>query len=164
MIRPSNESDIEAISRIYAHYVRHSTTTFETEPPDVAELGRRRADIKQRNLPYLVLESNSSVVGYAYATPYRPRNAYRFTVEDSIYIHPEHLGQGLGKTLLSALINGCAQSGARQMIAVIGGGDNTASIGLHESFGFRHAGTLRSVGFKFEQWVDTVLMQKALSC
>jgi L-amino acid N-acyltransferase YncA len=162
MIRPSNESDIEAISRIYAHYVRHSTTTFETEPPDVTELSRRRADIKQRNLPYLVLESNSSVVGYAYATPYRPRNAYRFTVEDSIYIHPEHLGQGLGKTLLSALINGCAQSGARQMIAVIGGSDNAASIRLHKSFGFRHAGTLQSVGFKFEQWLDTVLMQKAL--
>jgi L-amino acid N-acyltransferase YncA len=162
MVRPSNESDIEAISRIYAHYVRHSTATFETEPPDVTELRRRRADIRQRNLPYLVAERNGSVVGYAYATPYRPRNAYRFTVEDSIYIHPEHVGKGLGKTLLSALISVCAQSGARQMIAVIGGSDNTASIRLHKSFGFRHAGTLQSVGFKFEQWLDTVLMQKAL--
>lgn len=162
MIRPSNENDLEAISRIYAHYVRHSTATFETEPPDTIEIGRRRAEIKQRNLPYLVAESNGSVVGYAYATQYRPRNAYRFTVEDSIYIHPEHVRNGFGKALISALIDACTQSGARQMIAVIGGSDNAASIHLHDNFGFHHAGTLKSVGFKFEQWLDTILMQRSL--
>jgi phosphinothricin acetyltransferase len=162
MVRPSNESDVEAISGIYAHYVRHSTATFETEPPDITEIACRRADIEQRNLPYFVAEKDGFVVGYAYATPYRPRNAYRFTVEDSIYIHPEHVGMGFGKALLSALIDACAQSGARQMIAVIGGSDNAASIRLHESFGFHHAGTLKSVGFKFEQWLDTVLMQRTL--
>jgi len=162
MVRPSNESDIEAISAIYAHYVRHSTATFETEPPDPIEMGRRRANIQLCNLPYIVAEANGLVVGYAYATPYRPRNAYRFTVEDSIYIHPEHLGKGVGKALLASLIDACKHGGARQMIAIIGGSDNAASIRLHESFKFNHAGTLKSVEFKFEQWLDTVLMQRAL--
>jgi phosphinothricin acetyltransferase len=162
-VRAAHDADADAITRIYAHYVLDSTATFEIEPPDAAEMSRRRADVQQQNLPYLVAEFNSAVVGYAYATPYRPRKAYRFTVEDSIYLHPEHTGKGLGKMLLAALIEECAQSGAQQMIAVIGGSDNAASIRLHESFGFHHVGILQSVGFKFDRWLDTTLMQKALT-
>lgn len=161
-IRAANDDDIAAVTRIYAHYVRHSTATFETEPPNVQEMLRRTTDITQRNLPYLVAERDGAVLGYAYAVPYRPRKAYRFTVEDSIYIHPECLGQGLGRALLPALIEACEQRGARQMIAVIGGSDNAASIRLHERLGFRHAGVLRAVGFKFGRWLDTILMQRSL--
>jgi L-amino acid N-acyltransferase YncA len=161
-IRASSAHDVAAIAEIYAHYVRHSTATFETEPPDVAEMARRRADTNQRNLPYLVAEQDGVVIGYAYAVPYRRRKAYRFTVEDSIYVHPDHTGQGLGAILLPALVEACVKRGARQMIAVIGGNDNAASIRLHEKFGFRHTGVFQSVGFKFGRWLDTVLMQRAL--
>jgi phosphinothricin acetyltransferase len=159
VVRPASDDDMVAISKIYAHYVYHSTATFETEPPDAGEMSRRRAEIRQRELPYLVAEKGGAVVGYAYATLYRPRKAYRFTVEDSIYIHPEHTGQGLGRMLLPVLIEASAQSGAREMIAVIGGSDNLASVQLHSRFGFRHAGVLKSVGFKFGRWLDSVLMQ-----
>jgi len=161
-VRPSNDNDIAAITEIYAHNVCHSTVTFETEPPDAAEMARRRAEIRQRNLPHLVAELDGILVGYAYATPYRPRKAYHFTVEDSIYIHPKHIGQGLGRVLLPALIEACVQHGSRQMMAVIGGTDNAPSIRLHERFGFCHAGVLKSVGFKFGRWLDTVLMQRTL--
>lgn len=162
-IRAANDGDTAAITGIYAHYVLHSTATFEIEAPDAAEMSRRGADVQQKNLPYLVTELNGDVVGYAYVTPYRPRKAYRFTVEDSIYIHPDHTGKGLGKILLAALIDACTKTGARQMIAVIGGSENTASVGLHERFGFQHVGILKSVGFKFDRWLNATLMQKTLT-
>lgn len=162
-VRVANDGDAVAIAGIYSHYVLNSTVTFELEAPDAAEMSRRRADVQQKNLPYLVAEISGTVVGYAYATPYRPRRAYRFTVEDSIYLHPDHTGKGLGKTLLTELIQVCEQGGARQMIAVIGGNDNAASVRLHERFGFQHVGVLKSVGFKFDRWLDTTLMQKTLA-
>ena len=162
IIRSSTEADVAAIAEIYAHYVRTTTTTFEIDPPDVAEIARRRAAIRERTLPHLVAEVDGAVVGYAYAVPYRPRLAYRFTVEDSIYIDQRHIGRGLGRRLLAAVIGACELNGYRQMVAVIGGSDNAASIGLHGSFGFVPAGLLRSVGFKFGRWLDSVLMQRAL--
>ena len=162
LFRASDESDIPAIAEIYAHYVRHSTASFETEPPDAAEIARRRAQVVGIGLPWLVAEVDGVVAGYAYAGPYRPRRAYRFTVEDSIYIRPAHAGQGIGAALLDRLVGACEQWGARQMVAVIGGSDNLPSIRLHEKFGFRHAGLLRAAGFKFGRWADSVLMQRAI--
>jgi L-amino acid N-acyltransferase YncA len=160
--RPSTPADIPAITAIYAHYVGTSVSTFELEPPDADELARRRRAVVEAGLPHVVVESEGVVLGYAYASPYRPRKAYRFAVEDSIYIHPEHTRKGLGRVLLAAVIQACDHTGYRQMVAVIGGADNTASIRLHAAFGFQQAGVLRSVGFKFGMWVDTVLMQRAL--
>jgi len=142
--------------------VRHTTASFETEPPDAGEIARRRAGILAARLPWLVAEVDGVVAGYAYASLYRPRAAYRFTVEDSIYIHPEYAGKGIGSELLVRLIAACEAWGARQMIAVIGGSDNAASIRLHTRFGFRHAATLDAVGYKFDRWVDSVQMQRAL--
>ena len=162
IIRPSTEADLAAVAEVYAHYVRNTTSTFEIEPPAVEELARRRAETVGRGLPHLVAEVEGAVVGYAYAVPYRPRPAYRFTVEDSIYIHPGQTGRGLGRLLLAAVVEACEQAGYRQMVAVIGGSDNAASIGLHASFGFVPAGLMRSVGFKFGRWLDSVLMQRGL--
>ncbi|MBI1354341.1 MAG: GNAT family N-acetyltransferase [Acidobacteria bacterium] len=162
LVRESAEADIAAIARIYGHHVLHGSATFELEPPDEAEMARRRAAILEAGLPYLVAEIDGRVVGYAYAGAYRPRPAYRFTVEDSVYVDPACIGKGCGKALLGALIERCEQGPWRQMIAVIGDSGNAASIGLHERFGFRHAGTLLKVGYKFERWVDTVLMQREL--
>jgi L-amino acid N-acyltransferase YncA len=163
IIRPSQASDTPSIAEIYAHYVRNSTATFESEPPDVRAIDRRRADVAARGLPWLVAEiENGIVAAYAYASPYRTREAYRFTVEDSIYLDPAYLGRGIGTTLLARLIERCEQAGARQMVAVIGGRENTASVRLHAKFGFRHVGVLEAVGFKFGRWVDTILMQRAL--
>jgi len=160
--RPSTEQDIPAITAIYAHYVRTHLATCEIDPPDEHEMARRRLDVVGRGLPHLVAEVDGEVAGYAYASPYRPRPAYRFTVEDSIYIHPAHAGKGLGRLLLSSLLTACEQAGCRQMIAVIGDSDNAASIGLHSALGFRQVGVLRSVGMKFGRWVDSVLMQRAI--
>jgi L-amino acid N-acyltransferase YncA len=162
MIRASADSDVAASAEIYAHYVRNATSTFEINPPDIEEMALRRSDTVRRGLPHLVAEVEGRVVGYAYAVSYRPRPAYRFTVEDSIYIHPAHTGRGLGRLLLAAVIEACEQAGYRQMVAVIGGSDNAPSIGLHASFGFVPAGLLRSVGFKFGRWLDSVLMQRRL--
>lgn len=161
-IRPASDNDLAAIVEIYAHYVRNGTVTFEIDPPGHAEIARRRAEVEAHGLPYLVAEVEGVVLGYAYAVPYRPRRAYRFTVEESIYIGPAHTRRGLGRLLLPALIEACERWGARQMVAVIGGSDNLASVRLHERFGFRHAGVLRSVGFKFGRWLDSVLMQRTL--
>jgi L-amino acid N-acyltransferase YncA len=162
IIRFSTDSDVATITEIYAHYVRNTTSTFEIDAPDVAEIARRRADIRERRLPHLVAEVEGVVVGYAYAVPYRARLAYRFTVEDSIYIAAAHTGRGWGRLLLAAVIEACELNGYRQMVAVIGGSDNAASIVLHASFGFVPAGLLRSVGFKFGRWLDSVLMQRVL--
>ena len=162
LIRESTARDVAAVTAIYAHHVRHGTASFETEPPDEAEVARRRAAVVAAGLPYLVAEIDGAVAGYAYASPYRPRRAYRFTVEDSIYLDPAASGKGIGTALLERLIAECARWGARQMIAVIGGSDNAASMRLHARFGFRHAATLEAVGYKFGRWVDSVIMQRAI--
>jgi L-amino acid N-acyltransferase YncA len=163
IVRSSQASDTPSIAAIYAHYVRNSTATFEGEAPDVSAIDRRRAEVAARGLPWLVAEiENGIIAAYAYASPYRTREAYRFTVEDSIYVDPAYLGQGIGTTLLARLIENCERAGARQMVAVIGGRENTASVRLHAKFGFRHVGVLEAVGFKFGCWVDTILMQRAL--
>jgi len=162
-IRPATQRDIPAIAEIYGGYVMSSPATFETEPPDSAEMGRRWYSIISGGYPYLVADCDGSVAGYAYAGPYRARPAYRFSVEDSIYVRASAHRQGLGRLLLSELIGQCAHRGYRQMIAVIGGNANTASVRLHEAFGFRHVGTLLSVGFKFDEWQDTVIMQRCLA-
>lgn len=162
LIRVSNNEDIETITKIYAYYVLHGTASFETEPPTVEEMKARWENLLKNRYPHLVAEYRGSVVGYAYAGAYRPRTAYRHTVENSIYIHPEATGQGIGKTLLTALLKECEVLGLRQMIAVIGDSANIASIRLHLSLGFQLIGTLKSVGFKKGQWLDTVLLQRSL--
>jgi phosphinothricin acetyltransferase len=163
VVRPSHAEDLSDITRIYSHYVLHTSATFELEAPDLDEMARRRSEILQRGLPYLTAEEEDGVVvGYAYAGMYRSRAAYRFTVEDSIYVDPEYVGRGCGQSLLAELIAQCEQGPWRQMIAVIGDSDNEASITLHERCGFGKVGTLCGVGFKFGRWVDSVLMQRAL--
>ncbi len=162
-LRASTDADVPAIAAIYAHHVLTGLASFETVPPTAQEMARRRLAVLKRGLPFLVAEIAGSVVGYAYASPYRARPAYRFTLEDSIYIHPDHTRKGIGRLLLQALIAFCEEKGYRQMVAIIGDSGNAPSIGLHQAFGFEHAGTLRSVGFKFGRWVDTVLMQRPLA-
>ena len=137
LIRPSTENDLSAIARIYSHYVLHGSATFELDPPGRDEMEQRRSGILSLGLPYLVAEQEGAVVGYAYASVYRPRPAYRFTVEDSIYVDPGRVGQGCGRALLAGLIEACEQGPWRQMIAVIGDSANTASIRLHRHFQFR---------------------------
>jgi phosphinothricin acetyltransferase len=161
-IRSATDADVPAIAEIYAHYVRTALATFELDPPTSKEMAERRAAIIVQGLPYLAAELDGMLVGYAYVSPYRSRPAYRFSVEDSIYVHPEHPRKGIGRKLLAELIAHTERCGRRQMIAVIGDTGNAASVGLHAQFGFRHAGVLRSVGFKFGRWVDTVLMQREL--
>ena len=163
LLRASRMEDVESITKIYTHYVLHSASSFETDPPDEKEMLRRRAHTLELKLPYLVAEIDGVVTGYAYATPYRPRAAYRYTVENSVYIHADHARKGLGRLLLTDVIRACEEFGARQMVAVIGDSGNVASIGLHLACGFRHVGVLNAVGFKFGRWVDTVLMQRQLS-
>lgn len=161
-IRPTLASDIPAITRIYAHAVLHGTATFELEPPDEAEMLRRFEKLRVGSFPYVVAEIDGAVGGYAYAGAYRERLAYRFTVEDSIYIAPDMQGRGLGRALLTRLIADSEARGFRQMIAVIGDSAQIPSIALHAACGFRDVGTLEAVGFKFERWLGTVLMQRDL--
>lgn len=161
-IRASEERDLAAIAAIYAHHVLHGLATFEIEPPDATEMGRRRAHVLALGLPYLVAELDGQVAGYAYAAPFRERPAYRYTLEDSIYIGRDFVGRGAGRALLEALIAACARAGYRQLVAVIGDSANQASIGVHAACGFRHAGLLPGVGFKFGRWVDSVFMQRDL--
>lgn len=162
LLRPSTEQDIPAIQAIYAQAVLHGTGTFETEVPDAAEMARRRTEVLGRGLPYLVAESGGEVLGYAYANYFRPRLAYRFFVEDSIYLAPAAQGRGVGRLLLAELIARCEAAGARQMVAVIGDEANAGSIGLHRALGFEHTGQLKSAGWKFGRWLDVVLMQRTL--
>ena len=161
-IRPSTNVDLLAITRIYAHHVVHGRGSFELDPPDLAEMTRRREDVLSRHLPYLVAEWASEVVGYAYANVFRPRPAYRFAVEDSVYVDANHAGRGIGRALMLELLHRCEAAGMRQMVAVIGDSDNHGSIALHASLGFEHAGLLRSTGWKHGRWLDTVLMQRSL--
>jgi len=162
IIRDSAPADIPAIQAIYAHHVSHGTATFELDPPSLDEMQARREAVLAQSLPYLVAELDGEVVGYAYATPYRPRPAYRHTVEDSVYVEPGLAGRGIGGRLLAAIIERCTAGGWRQMLAVVGDSRNAASLALHARLGFHPAGTLRSVGYKLGQWRDTVLMQRAL--
>ncbi|HUC71062.1 MAG TPA: GNAT family N-acetyltransferase [Stellaceae bacterium] len=161
-IRPSDDRDVAAIALIYRHHVLHGIASFEEEPPEPSEIARRRQEILARGLPYFVAERAGRVLGYCYASPYRARSAYRFSVEDSIYIDPAELGRGIGRALLSELIEQCVARGYRQMVAVIGGSEQWPSIRLHQALGFTEIGVLRAIGYKFGGWVDTVLMQRAL--
>jgi L-amino acid N-acyltransferase YncA len=167
LIRDARPADMENVQRIYAHHVLHGLASFEEVPPDLAEITRRYESVRECGLPYLVAEGDRDsggrgVLGYAYATLYRTRSAYRFTLEDSIYIDDGLRGRGLGRLLLGELLARCAALPYRQIVAVIGDTGNTPSIALHAALGFQHAGVLRSVGFKFGHWVDTVLMQRPL--
>ena len=161
-IRVAKASDISTITRIYADAVISGTASFELAPPDEAEMARRYETLVGGGYPYLVAESSGAVAGYAYAGPYRARPAYRYTVENSVYVRPDCARQGMGRCLMGALLSECATRDFQQVIAVIGDSANVASIKLHEILGFRRVGTLRSVGFKFQRWWDTVLMQREL--
>lgn len=162
VIRDSRDEDVSAVHAIYAHHVRHGLGSFEEIPPDQAELARRRAEILGRDLPYLVATQDDRIAGYAYASLYRTRSAYRFTLEDSIYVDAAHHGRGIGRRLLAALLERSTALGYRQMIAVIGDSGNLESIRLHAALGFAECGRLLSVGFKFGRWVDSVLMQRPM--
>jgi phosphinothricin acetyltransferase len=162
VIRPSTVADLPAIAAIYAWNVEHGTGTFELEAPDQAEMTRRRDDVLVKGLPWLVAERAGRVLGYAYANHFRPRRAYRFCLEDSIYLAEDARGQGVGRLLLTELLARCEAAGARQMLAVIGDSANAGSIGVHRTLGFEHTGILRAAGWKFGRWLDVVLMQKAL--
>lgn len=162
LLRPSRDEDLQAIAEIYADAVLHGTGTFELDVPDVAEMARRRADVLSKGLPWLVAECEGQVMGYAYANHFRPRLAFRFCVEDSIYLHPDAKGRGLGTMLLTELMARCEAAGARQMVAVIGDSQNLGSVGVHRRLGFEHLGVIRSAGWKFERWLDVVMMQRPL--
>lgn len=164
LVRPSRSADVGAIGAIYAHAVRHGTGTFEVEVPTDDEMARRRDEVLARGWPWLVAEARGELVGYAYATPFRPRPAYRFCVEDSIYLRPDAAGRGIGRVLLAELLARCAAAGARQAVAVIGDSANAGSIALHRGLGFAPCGTLAAAGWKFDRWLDVVLMQRALGC
>ena len=162
IVRPATRADIPAITRIYGHSVEHGTASFELTAPDEAEMTRRFKDLTAHGFPYLVALVDGAVVGYAYAGSYRTRPAYRFTVENSVYVAPESHRLGVGKALLKVLIEACTEKGFRLMVAVIGDSKQAASIGLHEAAGFEHAGIFKNIGYKFDRWLDSVLMQRAL--
>ena len=161
-IRDSLDSDLPAITAIYAHHVLHGTGTFEIDPPSQADMAARRADVLGRALPWLVAEQDGQVLGYAYANWFKPRPAYRFSAEDSIYIADAARGQGVGRRLLQALVDECERRGVRKLLAVIGDSANAGSIGLHRSVGFQDVGVITGCGWKFDRWLDIVLMEKAL--
>jgi len=162
VVRDALPADLPIVQSIYSHHVLHGLASFEEVPPDAAEIERRYRDIVARGLPYLVAECDGRVAGFAYAGPYRTRPAYRYTVEDSVYIAPDAVGKGLGHAALSEVIRRATARGFRQMIAIIGDSGNLPSIRLHERVGFRRAATLHAVGFKFGRWVDSVIMQLGL--
>jgi L-amino acid N-acyltransferase YncA len=161
-LRPSLETDIPAIAAIYAHAVTHGTASFELVPPDESEMARRRIVLVDGDFPYLVAEREGAVLGYAYAGPYRPRPAYRSTVEDSIYVAPDAQGTGIGRLLLERLIDEAEARDFRLMVAVIGDEESLSSIGLHRSLGFELVGTLPGIGYKHDRWLSTVLMHRSL--
>jgi phosphinothricin acetyltransferase len=161
-VRDSRDADLPGIHAIYAHHVLHGLASFEEVPPSLDEMADRRRHVLARGLPYVVAEAHDAVLGYAYASLYRPRSAYRFTLEDSVYIANDAIGHGIGRQLLAHIIECCTGLGYRQMIAIIGDSGHKASIGLHEQAGFHRMGIFPSVGFKFGRWVDSVLMQRPL--
>jgi len=162
IVRASTDADIPAIAALYARHVLHGTASFEEVPPDEAEIARRRADILGRGLPYLAAECEGRLVGYAYAGLYRTRSAYRFTLENSVYVADGMGRRGIGRALMDPLIEMCEAAGYRRMIAAIGDSANHGSIGLHKACGFRPVGILPAVGFKFGRWLDGVLMERPL--
>jgi L-amino acid N-acyltransferase YncA len=162
-VRSAEARDAAALASIYGHHVLHGFGTFEEVPPSPEEMDARRRAVADHGLPYLVAEAGGQVLGFAYAAPFRPRAAYRFCVEDSVYVAPDALGRGVGKAVLTAVLAACETAGMRQVVAVIGDSANAGSIGLHRSLGFEHAGLGRSFGFKLGRWVDIVWMQKALN-
>jgi phosphinothricin acetyltransferase len=161
-VRLAVPGDLPAVHAIYSHAVLHGLASFEEEPPTLEEIRRRHQDVTGRRLPWLVAELGGAVAGYGYCAPYRARSAYRYALEDSVYVRPDLHGKGVGRAILAELVARCEGLGYRQIIAVIGDSANAASIQLHAAAGFLRVGTLRSVGFKFNRWVDSVLMQRAL--
>ncbi len=162
IIHPSRAEDLPAITAIYAHHVLHGAGTFELEPPAESEMANRRVEVLAKGLPYLVASEGDKVLGFAYCNWFKPRPAYRFSAEDSIYLAPEAIGHGLGRALLAELTTQAEKVGVRKLIAVIGDSANTASIGLHRSVGFSLVGILESCGWKFNRWQDVVMMDKPL--
>lgn len=162
IIRPSRDEDVPAIAAIYAHHVLYGTGTFETAAPPAAEMASRRGDVLGKGLPYLVADDGGRVTGFAYCQWFKPRPAYRFSAEDSIYLHPDAAGRGLGRRLLDELCSQAQQRGIRKLIAVIGDSANTASVAVHRAAGFSPAGVITSCGWKFDRWLDIVLMEKSL--
>ena len=159
-IRPSTDTDVAAITAIYQHHVLHGTGTFEITPPTPEDMAGRRQDVLAKSLPYLVLEEDSTVVGFAYCNWFKPRPAYRFSAEDSIYLAPTASGRGMGKLLLTELMAQAERAGVRKLIAVIGDSANQGSICVHQVCGFTHVGVLSACGWKFERWLDVVLMER----
>jgi phosphinothricin acetyltransferase len=162
-VRPASETDMAAVCAIYSYHVLKGTGSFEEVAPDTGEMAARFRSVVGNGLPYLVAESGDKVLGFAYAAPFRPRSAYRFTVENSVYVHPAAVGLGIGRRLLAELIGRCAAQGYHEMVAVIGDAKNHRSIALHTALGFRPAGTLQGVGFKFGRRLDVVFMQRSLA-
>ena len=164
LVRPSTASDLPAIAAIYGWHVIHGTGSFELEAPDVAEMARRRDDVLAKGLPWLVAErrDGGGVVGFAYAGPFRARPAYRYALEDSVYVAEQARGRGAGRLLLAELLARCEAAGARQMFALIGDSANAASISLHRALGFEDVGTMASAGWKFDRWLDVVILQRRL--
>ncbi|MGP3912911.1 GNAT family N-acetyltransferase [Nonomuraea sp. 10N515B] len=163
VIRPAVPADLKAVAEINAHYVTNTVITFEETPPALDDWHRKLADLTDRGLPFLVADVSGEVAGYAYAGPWRPKPAYRNTVEDTIYLSPEHTGRGLGGALLGELVTRSIAAGMRRMIAVIADAGDDRSIELHRRFGFTEAGRLTEVGYKHGRWIDTTLMQRALA-
>jgi len=161
-VRPARDADLGTVAGILAFYVTSSVATFEEEPPDVRQWHQRLGDLAELTLPFLVAEAGGTVTGYAYASPWRPKSAYRHTVEDSVYLAPGQRGRGLGRLLLESLLTGCGDAGVRQVIAVIADTGDPASVALHRACGFADAGRLSQVGYKHGRWVDTVLLQREL--
>lgn len=162
-IRPSLDSDVGTITAIYAHHVLHGTGTFETTPPTEQDMDSRRADVLSKGLPYLVVEDAAGdVIGFAYCNWFKPRPAYRYSAEDSIYLAPQAHGQGLGRLLLEELMAQAERAGVRKLIAVIGDSANQGSVGVHRACGFTHVGVLANCGWKFDRWLDVVLMDRTL--
>lgn len=160
-VREARGADMGAIAGIYGYHVRHGVASFEYEPPDAAELRRRRGEVRARGLPYVVAERGSRLLGFAYASPFRLRPAYRFTVEDSVYVHPETVREGIGRRLLQAIIERCEAAGRRRLVAVIGGADER-SVAFHRRCGFEEAGRIEGAGWKHGRWLDLVIMQRGL--
>ena len=161
-IRASRDDDLPSITRIYGHHVLHGTGTFETTPPTETDMATRRADVLSKGLPWLVLEDGGQVIGFAYGNWFKPRPAYRFSVEDSIYLAPEAAGKGLGRALLAELLAKLQAGGVRKVMAVIGDSANAGSVGVHTALGFERVGIVKSCGWKFDRWLDIVLMEKTL--
>jgi len=162
-IRAAAAGDAATLAAIYGHHVAHGFGTFETDPPSAEDMAARVAAVRALGLPYLVAEIDGDVAGFAYGAPFRPRASYRYTVEDSVYIGPDRLGQGIGRALLGGVIEACEALGLRQMVAMIGDSGNDRSIGLHRSMGFEPVGVFRAIGFKHGRWVDVAMMQRALN-